>query len=87
MGLGHHTRVTDTAASRTAEALEHLLVLDGVVRLEASNERETLHAGDTAAFPGDQPHCYAAATGSDLPARFALSVFQPGVGVTALPDR
>ncbi|MET7334513.1 XRE family transcriptional regulator [Nonomuraea sp. NPDC005650] len=73
------------AESHSSEAhspgtVEHLLVISGEVRLQVSDEQLLLLAGDAVSFNGDQPHCYANAPDSDGPARFALSVFQPGVG-------
>jgi hypothetical protein len=41
---------------------------------------EVLAAGDSATFAGDLPHGYADA-GREQVARFALTVFEPGVGL------
>lgn len=60
--------------------IEHLLVGHGEVHLDVAGERQALRAGDAAAFPGDRPHRYAAADRAHGPARFTLSVLQPGVG-------
>jgi transcriptional regulator with XRE-family HTH domain len=61
---------------------ELLLVLEGVVRVQAGTDEETLHTGDSADFASDRPHAYV--NGSPRRrARFALTVFQPGVGSEA----
>jgi transcriptional regulator with XRE-family HTH domain len=57
---------------------ELLLVLQGQVDLETGHDRGLLSAGDSAAFPGDQPHGYGNLGGES--ARFALTVFQPHTG-------
>jgi transcriptional regulator with XRE-family HTH domain len=58
---------------------ELLLVLDGQVELRVGQHAEILAAGDSATFAGDLPHGYANASTAQL-ARFALTVFEPGVG-------
>jgi transcriptional regulator with XRE-family HTH domain len=58
---------------------ELLLVLDGQLELRAGQQAEALAAGDSASFAGDLPHEYVN-TGSAQAARFALTVFEPGVG-------
>ena len=65
--------------AHSAGTRELLLVLDGEVELRLGDLTRRLGTGDSAAFAGDVPHGYAAA-GSSTPARFALTVFQPGVG-------
>ncbi|GAA3670494.1 cupin domain-containing protein [Nonomuraea antimicrobica] len=82
--------------AHTAGTVEHLLVISGEVHLRIGNEEVDLRPGDSVSFTGDQPHTYANTTGTANanttgtatanasgggPARFALSVMQPGVGV------
>jgi transcriptional regulator with XRE-family HTH domain len=58
---------------------ELLLVLDGQVELRVGQHAGVLAPGDSASFAGDLPHGY----GNPDPAqaaRFALTVFEPGVG-------
>ena len=57
---------------------ESLQVLDGVVTVEVGEQAVTLQVGDAIAFPGDVAHSYANA--HHQPARFSLTVFEPGVG-------
>jgi transcriptional regulator with XRE-family HTH domain len=59
---------------------ELLLVLEGQVDLRVGDRTERLVAGDSATFAGDVGHGYAAAADATGPARFALTVFEPGVG-------
>jgi quercetin dioxygenase-like cupin family protein len=61
---------------------ELLLVLEGTVLLRAGTHDETLRAGDSGDFPSDRTHAYANGSGRER-ARFALTVFQPGVGSEA----
>ena len=72
---------THRSEAHSAGTWELLLVLEGTVELQAAEETRRLSAGDSASFPGDQPHGYAnpGAPGTG-PARFALTVFQPRVG-------
>ncbi len=58
---------------------ELLLVLDGQVELRAGEHAEVLATGDSASFSGDLPHGYTNASAVQA-ARFALTVFEPGVG-------
>jgi quercetin dioxygenase-like cupin family protein len=53
--------------------------LDGQVELTVGQHAEVLATGDSASFSGDLPHGYANPS-SALTARFALTVFEPGVG-------
>jgi transcriptional regulator with XRE-family HTH domain len=57
---------------------ELLLVLDGQLEVRVGQHAEVLAAGDSASFTGDLPHGYVNA-GPGV-ARFALTVFEPGVG-------
>lgn len=58
---------------------ELIHVLAGRVDLVVGAERISLSTGDAVSFPGDVPHQYANIAAA--PARFALAVFQPSVGV------
>ncbi|HWH28750.1 MAG TPA: XRE family transcriptional regulator [Mycobacteriales bacterium] len=58
---------------------ELLHVLDGQVVVEVAGEEVMLETGDALSFSGDLPHAYANPHAG--PARFALSVFEPDVGV------
>ena len=58
---------------------ELLLVLDGQLEVRVGQHTEVLGKGDSASFAGDLPHGYVNA-GSAQVARFALTVFEPGVG-------
>ena len=62
--------------SRGTRELVH--VLNGSVTISVADERVALGAGDAMWFAGDQPHTYA--NKGKRTARFALSVYQPGVG-------
>lgn len=64
--------------SGTHEALQ---VLSGTLTLEVAGKSLTLEAGDAISFPGDGPHSYT--NTAPEPARFALTVFEPGVGSKA----
>lgn len=67
-------------ASGTRELIH---VLSGLVTLEVGDQTVELSAGDAASFRGDVPHCYATASRK---ARFALTVFEPGVGAGSAQD-
>jgi quercetin dioxygenase-like cupin family protein len=74
LGLGEsHSSQAHAAGTR-----ELLLVLDGQVEVRAGGHAEVLATGDSASFAGDLPHGYGNA-GPQV-ARFALTVFEPGVG-------
>ena len=66
------------SASHQAGTRELLHVLDGVVTLVVSEESFDLASGDAITFPGDVAHVYA--NDGTEPARFSLSVYEPGVG-------
>jgi transcriptional regulator with XRE-family HTH domain len=57
---------------------ELLQVQDGAVTVVVAGESYMLEAGDAVSFPGDVSHSYAN-PGAE-PARFSLTVFEPGVG-------
>ncbi len=67
-----------SSEAHAAGTRELLLVLDGQVEVRAGEHAEVLTTGDSASFAGDLPHEYANA-GPHV-ARFALTVFEPGVG-------
>jgi len=69
-----------SSEAHAAGTRELLLVLDGQVELRIVGQHaEVLATGDSASFAGDLPHGYVNA-GSAQVARFALTVFEPGVG-------
>lgn len=64
--------------AHTAGTRELMQVQQGTVIVDVGDESVTLDAGDALSFPGDVPHAY---TNQDTqPARFSLTVFEPGVG-------
>jgi quercetin dioxygenase-like cupin family protein len=65
--------------AHAAGTRELLLVLDGQVEVTVGQHAEVLATGDSASFSGDLPHGYANASAAHA-ARFALTVFEPGVG-------
>jgi transcriptional regulator with XRE-family HTH domain len=65
--------------AHAAGTRELLLVLDGQVKLTVGRHAEVLATADSASFAGDLSHGYANAS-TALAARFALTVFEPGVG-------
>jgi DNA-binding XRE family transcriptional regulator len=74
LGVGDH-HVSEAHVAGTKELLQ---VLEGTMRVEVAEQAVTLEAGDAVTFLSDVAHSYANA--SDLPARFSLAVFEPGVG-------
>ena len=67
-----------SSEAHTLGTKELLQVQEGTITVEVAGQSFTLAAGDAVAFPGELPHSYAN-PGSE-PARFALTVFEPGVG-------
>jgi quercetin dioxygenase-like cupin family protein len=63
----------------TAGTRELILVLDGRLELRVGERAEVLATGDSASFAGDLPHGYVNVNPAQA-ARFALTVFEPGVG-------
>ncbi|WGW13843.1 cupin domain-containing protein [Saxibacter everestensis] len=57
---------------------ELLQVLDGGIVVEVAGQSYSLDTGDALTFPGDVAHAYI--NPDDQPARFSLTVFEPGVG-------
>jgi transcriptional regulator with XRE-family HTH domain len=74
--LGPHESYSSEAHSPGTRELMH--VLSGSMTLTVADESVALGAGDALWFAGDQPHTYA--NNGTRTARFALSVYQPGLG-------
>ena len=68
-----------SSPAHAAGTRELLLVLDGQIQLRVGQHAEALAAGDSASFAGDLPHGYVNGSPAQA-ARFALTVFEPGVG-------
>ena len=67
------------AGGAHAEGTHELIyVLAGTVTVEVADQSVHLGVGDSLSFPGDVDHSYA--NRGREPARFALSVYEPGVG-------
>jgi transcriptional regulator with XRE-family HTH domain len=64
--------------AHTPGTKELLQVQQGTITVEVAGEPVRLEAGDAITFPGDVAHGYA--NPGPQPARYALAVFQPGVG-------
>jgi len=62
---------------------ELIYILGGTVTVEVEQHAVDLQTGDAISFPGDVEHSYANQHG--VPARFVLSVFEPGVGTGPRP--
>ena len=60
---------------------EILQVREGTVTVEVAGQVEVLEVGDAISFASDVAHSYA--NGAAEPARFSLTVFEPGVGAGA----
>ena len=58
---------------------ELLLVLQGQVQLTVGRQTQALSVGDSAQFASDVGHGYANPATDGIPARFCLTVFEPGV--------
>jgi transcriptional regulator with XRE-family HTH domain len=71
--------------AHTPGTKELLQVHQGKVTIEVADQSVTLDAGDAIAFPGDVVHSYVNA--GRQPARFSLTVFEPGVGIPVGGDR
>lgn len=65
-----------TSEAHTPGTRELLQVQEGSLTVEVDGAVHALDAGDALAFPGDLPHAYA--NPHDLPARFSLTVHEPG---------
>lgn len=68
-----------SSKAHAAGTRELLLVLDGQVELRVGQHAEVLGPGDSASFAGDLAHGYVNASPARA-ARFALTVFEPGLG-------
>jgi transcriptional regulator with XRE-family HTH domain len=68
-----------SSPAHAAGTRELLLVLDGQIELRVGQHADVLATGDSASFAGDLPHGYVNASTARA-ARFALTVFEPGVG-------
>jgi transcriptional regulator with XRE-family HTH domain len=72
----HHRSEAHTPGTR-----ELLHVVDGHIDLTVGEHTDRLHTGDAATFDGDIPHGYTNPADATTPARFALTVYQPHVGI------
>lgn len=70
--------------AHTAGTKELIQVREGAVTLEVADQSVVLEVGDAVSFPGDVAHSYA--NPSTQPARFSLTVFEPGVGSSTAPE-
>ena len=77
--LGPGDRHASEAHTRGTKEL--LQVQQGAMTVEVAEQSISLDTGDALSFPGDVAHVYA--NPGTEPARFSLTVFEPGVG----PDR
>src|SRR4249919_2298377 len=68
-----------SSPAHAAGTRELFLVLDGQVELTVVQFDDVVATGDSASFCGDLPHGYANPSSAQA-ARFALTVFEPGVG-------
>jgi quercetin dioxygenase-like cupin family protein len=78
VGLDARAGESHSSPAHAAGTRELLLVLDGQVELRVGQHAEVLATGDSASFAGDLPHGYVN-VGPQV-ARFALTVFEPGMG-------
>lgn len=74
--LGPRDAYRSEAHSPGTKELIH--VVQGSVTVESGDESVTLKTGDAVTFQGDVAHAYL--NPSRRPAKFALAVFEPGVG-------
>lgn len=64
--------------AHSAGTRELLQVREGAITVDVDGHAHTLEAGDALVFFGDVDHAYS--NPNDAPARFALAVYEPGVG-------
>lgn len=64
--------------AHTAGTRELLQLQEGAIIITVAGDDYELGPGDALTFHGDADHCYA--NPHDVPARFTLAVFEPGVG-------
>lgn len=76
LGVGDR-HISEAHLAGTKELLQ---VIEGSIVLEVGDQTVTLEVGDAVTFSSDVAHYYA--NPGDVPARFSLAVFEPGVGVT-----
>lgn len=67
-----------SSAAHTEGTKELLQVLAGEVTITIASQTFVLAQGDAMSFSGDEPHAYK--NSAAQPARFSLTVFEPGVG-------
>ncbi|MCC9183588.1 helix-turn-helix domain-containing protein [Mycolicibacterium mageritense] len=70
--------------AHAAGTKELVHVLDGAITVDVDGQKIELGIGDAVAFPGDVDHSYT--NSHKKPARFALAVFEPGVGSAPAPS-
>jgi transcriptional regulator with XRE-family HTH domain len=70
--------------AHTPGTRELLQVLEGSITVESGDSIHVLRAGDALSFFGDRDHRYA--NPHPEPARFALAVYEPGVGQGHRPE-
>jgi hypothetical protein len=63
---------------------EILQVREGTSTVQVADQSEVLEVGDAISFASDVAHSYA--NENAVPARFSLTVFEPGVGAGAKPE-
>lgn len=73
-----------TSEAHAAGTKELVHVLDGAITVDVDGQKIELGIGDAVAFPGDVDHSYT--NPHKKPARFALAVFEPGVGSAPAPS-
>ncbi|MBH0053371.1 cupin domain-containing protein [Salinibacterium sp. SWN139] len=69
----------------SAGTQELLHLLEGEITMTVAAEKFVLGTGDSMAFAGDEDHAYENTSG--MPARFVLSVLEPGIGASSRADR
>lgn len=67
-----------SSESHSEGTRELLHVHDGTLVISLSERSLTLSSGDALSFVGDEAHSYA--NPGDVPTRFSLAVYEPGVG-------
>lgn len=70
--------------AHAAGTKELVHVLNGAITVDVDGQKIELGIGDAVAFPGDVDHSYT--NPHKKPARFALAVFEPGVGSAPAPS-
>jgi quercetin dioxygenase-like cupin family protein len=80
--MNHGDQHATEAHAHGTHELVH--VLAGTVTITVADESVELSVGDSMSFRGDVDHGYSNHHGQA--ARFALTVYEPGVGAPANPD-